>query len=232
MLSVETLTFCEDNFNFNDAFVMVRIIDENQVWIEGAKICQLFGYLKPWQAIEYHVSATNKRKLSVFTNSSYTLKLLVGDDEESVRNLSRDLILINEAAIWELSQHLQKPILKRFWQRMCKTLSEHYNMVYNVKQNEVFAMPKSTETPMEVDPIDRLQYVQLKLELERERREKAELREASQRENSDLRISLIESQNRERETWFIAKDAQTRYLFQMDRSLAVDSMHLDALDTN
>lgn len=220
-VSTEPLAFCEDSFDFDDTFVTIRILDKKQVWIEGPKICHLFGYAGPRRVIESYVSDENKRKLHQFIGSPGSCAGL----EEVVKNdLSHDLIFINEAAILELSQHSRKPILKRFWSRICTVLSERYNMVFDARRDEILIVPKSStqDEPMDVDVVtNSVQYMQLQLQFEKAKREKAE-----------LYVTVIEAQSKADVANARLREFQARYMFQMDCSEAIDNMHISTINKN
>ena len=218
----DTLVFNEEDVHIEDTFCMLNLF--GKVWIEAVKLCKFFDYANPWKTLKDHIVEENKETLS-------NLMKIRGDSggEEFVRSLSdlsRDLLFINEAGLWQLSQHSRKPMLKRFWANMCKTLSERYNMVFDVQQDEVFAVPKpstSTGEPMDVDGQN---YKVLVLE--------AQLR-ASEAENKTLALVAEKAALETRmaiETAALEKQlthAQSLYLYNVDHGKKVNSMFLNTL---
>lgn len=245
-----SIKFHEDDIHIEDTFCMLNVF--GKIWIEASKLCRFFDYANPWQAIQNHITDENKStavdllKMTIPHGTSEVEAAL----ESLLGNLSPDLLFINEAGLWQLSQHSRKPMLKRFWTNMCKTLSERYNMVFDVQQDEVFAVPKpSTDggEPMDVDDQNykvrmleaQLRAKDLELELskvtndlemkrveeinnlERKRvKETNDLKLKYAKENNDLELRLTREQCK-------AREFRAMFMYGIERSDVVDAALLD-----
>lgn len=212
----ESLTFDEENVHIEDTFCVLKVF--GKIWIEAVKLCRFFDYADPWKAIREHITAENKSTVEnlLQTNGSSNrgeIRLALGNQ---LRKVSPDMLLINEAGIWQLSQHSRKPMLKRFWANMCKTLSERYNMEFDAQHDAVFAVPKTTKRKMDENADGDVQNYKVQM-LE------AQLR-ASEAEKKTLQVEkqLVTEQCKIREF-------QAMYLYNVERSTVVDSLFLNQM---
>lgn len=117
------LSFHEDNIHIEDTFCMLRVFGI-EIWIEVLKLCRYFEYANPWQAIQNHITDENKATTTDLLRSMVPQGLPQEQFRTVMSDISPNLLFINEAGLWQLSQHTSTPMLKRFWASMWKTLSK------------------------------------------------------------------------------------------------------------
>lgn len=138
----DSLLFENQEVYLADTFCIIRV-QFGKLWIEAVKLCRLFNYSNPWISLCKHVADENKStaedllQLDDFTNGEVCFASwnLFGD-------LLPTTIFINKTGIWQLSRYSRKPMLKRFWDHMCKTLSKRYTLF---DLQDIVSKPKKTK---------------------------------------------------------------------------------------
>lgn len=145
----ESLKFYEEDVHIKSTFCVLRVF--GKIWIEAVKLCYYFNYTDPWGIIRKHITAENKSTVENLhqTNGSSNKREILMALGNQLKKPHPNLLLINEDGIVQLSQYSRKPILKRFLANMYLTLSKRYNMVLDVKQDVMLAVPKTSKRKMD-----------------------------------------------------------------------------------